>query len=115
MTLPRPSSPSASVLSRRSGEQSVGMGSPTCQQMGTGGGIRSGFRLLWGPRKLFLRSSPPPFWPPGSLERALVLQEEVLSLLRKGAVEEVSTTSPGFFGRLFCVPKAPGGWMPVLD
>ena len=44
-----------------------------------------------------------------------MLQEEVLSLLKKGAVEEVSMTSPGFYGRLFCVPKASGGWRPVLD
>ena len=44
-----------------------------------------------------------------------MLREEVLSLLRKGAVEELLSPSPGFYGRLFCVPKASGGWRPVLD
>ena len=56
MTLPRPSSPSASVLCRRSGEQSVGMGSPTCQQMGTGGdqvGVQASLGSQEAPPALF--------------------------------------------------------------
>ena len=37
-------------------------------------------------------------------------------LLSKGAVEEViSRSSPGFYGRIFVVPKSSGGWRPVLD
>jgi len=37
--------------------------------------------------------------------------------LLKEAIEEVSSraVSPGFYGRLFCVPKASGGFRPVLD
>ena len=44
-----------------------------------------------------------------------MLQEEVTSLFCKGAVEVISHISPGFYGHLFCVPKASGGWRPVLD
>ena len=79
------------------------------------GTIRSGFRLLWGPRRPPLSFHPPTFRPPGSAERASVLREEVEALVRKGAVELVPYPSPGFYGHLFCVPKASGGWRPVLD
>ena len=79
------------------------------------GTIRSGFRLLWGPRRPPLRFSPPTFRPPGSAERAAVLREEVAALVKKGAVEVVTSPSPGFYGHLFCVPKVSGGWRPVLD
>ena len=44
------------------------------------------------------------------------LDLEILSLIKKGAVQVVmNQTSPGFYGRLFVVPKASGGWRPVLD
>ena len=41
---------------------------------------------------------------------------EVQSLFTKGAVEQVvDQNSLGFYGRIFVVPKATGGWRPVLD
>merc|ERR1712074_242830 len=41
---------------------------------------------------------------------------EVQGLIEKGAVEVVQNlASPGFYGRLFVVPKSSGGWRPVLD
>ena len=38
-------------------------------------------------------------------------------MISKEAIEEISSRplSPGFYGRLFCVPKASGGYRPVLD
>ena len=37
-------------------------------------------------------------------------------MLQKQAIEEVTDhRSPGFYGRLFLVPKSSGGWRPVLD
>ena len=37
-------------------------------------------------------------------------------LLLKGAIEPVTvTSSPGFYSRLFAVPKASGGWRPIID
>jgi hypothetical protein len=40
----------------------------------------------------------------------------VLAFQAKGAVERVwLSSSPGFYGRLFVVPKRTGGWRPVLD
>ena len=78
--------------------------------------IEVGFRLPWSVSRPPLLASPPsprPLSTPGAAE---VLQEEVEALLLKGAVEVVSPpVSPGFYGRLFCVPKASGGWRPVLD
>ena len=44
-----------------------------------------------------------------------MLDQEISSLLQKEAVEEIKDHSPGFFGRLFCVPKSSGGFRPVLD
>ena len=79
------------------------------------GTIRSGFRLLWGPRRPPFVFLLPPFALQARHERTAVLQEEVAALVRKGAVEVVIYPSPGFYGHLFCVPKVSGGWRPVLD
>ncbi len=46
-----------------------------------------------------------------------MLQQELLSLLLKGAIEEVpkSDLEQGFFSRYFLVPKRDGGLRPILD
>ena len=45
-----------------------------------------------------------------------VLARELQQLLQKRAVEPVlNTDSPGFYNRLFVVPKESGGWRPVID
>ena len=51
---------------------------------------------------------------PASSERGLALTEEVLALLEKDAVEPAPST-PGFYSRLFVVPKVSGGFRPVID
>ncbi len=44
------------------------------------------------------------------------MREEVTALLNKNAIEEVrDTSSPGFYSRLFVVPKKNGKLRPVLD
>ena len=78
--------------------------------------IRSGFRLPWGTSKAPLSTVPVSFPPPHDLSARAALNEEVASLLQKQAIEEVIChSSPGFYGRIFVVPKASGGWRPVLD
>ena len=80
------------------------------------GVVRSGFRLPWRERKAPLTRVPISFPPPGDPSAWNTLDLEVQSLLSKGAVELVhNQDSPGFYGRLFTVPKASGGWRPVLD
>jgi hypothetical protein len=45
-----------------------------------------------------------------------LLQEEVHTLLQKGAVELVNPPfTPGFYSRLFLVPKKNGKMRPVID
>ncbi|CAM4672887.1 unnamed protein product [Leuciscus chuanchicus] len=50
-------------------------------------------------------------------EQALVMEQEVMTLLRKGAIERVSPPSreSGFYSRYFIVPKKDGGLRPILD
>jgi hypothetical protein len=50
-------------------------------------------------------------------EKRILLSEEVQSLILKGAVERVHDPfqSPGFYSRLFLVPKKTGGMRPVID
>jgi hypothetical protein len=49
-------------------------------------------------------------------DRTLLLQEEVHTLLQKGAVELVNPPlTPGFYSRLFLVPKKNGKMRPVID
>ncbi|XP_070207329.1 uncharacterized protein [Littorina saxatilis] len=80
------------------------------------GVVGSGFRLLWQDKKAPLSRRPPACKPPSSQEARSVLQAEIVTLVQKGAVEKVlDHSSPGFYGRLFAVPKSSGGWRPVLD
>ena len=55
------------------------------------------------------------FPPPSDPARVAVLQKEVDQLLEKGAIHHVPFPSPGFYSRLFTVPKKTGGFRPVLD
>lgn len=77
--------------------------------------IESGFRLPWAAVAAPLRSSPIPSRLPASSAAREALHSEILSLLAKGAIEEVPLSSPGFYGRIFVVPKTLGGFRPVLD
>ena len=51
---------------------------------------------------------------PASSERRMALETEVLGLLHKESVVDAPPT-PGFYSRLFVVPKASGGFRPVID
>jgi len=45
-----------------------------------------------------------------------VVRTEVELLLQKQAIEPVEDpTTPGFYSRLFVVPKQNGKWRPVID
>lgn len=55
------------------------------------------------------------FTPPSDLRKWEFLNEEVRSLVRKGAVFEVPNPGPGFYSNLFLVPKRTGGWRPVIN
>ncbi len=52
-----------------------------------------------------------------SASKASVLQQELSSLLQKGAIEEIpqAEVERGFFSRYFLVPKRDGGLRPILD
>ena len=66
--------------------------------------------------KASLSTCPPTFRPPGNPLAVGALDREVIFLLSDGAMEEwASPLSPGFYGRISVVPKASGGWRPVLD
>ncbi len=77
--------------------------------------IRSGYTLQFG-------RNPPRFdgvqlTVVNSASKASVLQQELSSLLQKGAIEEIpqSDIERGFFSRYFLVPNRDGGLRPILD
>ena len=76
--------------------------------------LRDGYRIPF--------SAPPPLtlvyrdhraYAPGS-RKFRALQDELLQLLAKGAIEE-APPSPGFYSHLFVVPKVTGGFRPIID
>ncbi len=76
--------------------------------------VEKGCRIQFGAppppfKRLFLTSTNP--------EQALVLEQEVSSLLRKEAIEVVPPLDreSGFYSRYFVVPKKDGGLRPILD
>ncbi|XP_067233771.1 uncharacterized protein [Chanodichthys erythropterus] len=50
-------------------------------------------------------------------QQSLVMEQEVVTLLQKGAIERVPPASiqSGFYSRYFIVPKKDGGLRPILD
>ncbi len=77
--------------------------------------IRSGYTLQFG-------KNPPCFdgvqlTVVNNASKASVLQQELSSLLQKGAIEEIpqSDIERGFFSSYFLVPKRDGGLRPILD
>ncbi len=77
--------------------------------------IRTGYTLQFG-------RNPPRFdgvhlTVVNSASKASVLQQELSSLLQKGAIEEVphSEVEQCFFSRYFLIPKRDGGLRPILD
>ncbi len=50
-------------------------------------------------------------------EQALIMEREVYTLLRKGAIKMVPPheRESGFYSRYFIVPKKDGGLRPILD
>ena len=78
--------------------------------------MKSGFCLPWDQDPAPLSASPIFLPPPSCPLASQALDGEVQSLVLKEAVEELRAPyGPGFYGRIFVVPKATGGWRPVLD
>ena len=48
-------------------------------------------------------------------EKRMALHDAVKEMEIKRAIEVVRTPSPGFYSRLFLVPKAGGTWRPIID
>ena len=45
----------------------------------------------------------------------MALEAEIQELILKGAVEPAPLPSPGYYSLMFVVPKASGGWRPIID
>ena len=75
--------------------------------------IRGGLDLVFQERPP-LSDSPIPMSQTSDKAKFRLLSEEVQSLLLKRVIEEIHLT-PGFYSRLFLVPKKTGGMRPVID
>ena len=64
-----------------------------------------------------LRHNPPLVMEPPHMHctRLPELREQIAVLQQKGAIEPADLRYPGFYSRIFVVPKATGGYRPVID
>ena len=78
--------------------------------------IRGGLDLVFQERPP-LSDSPIPMSQTSDNKKFRLLSEEVQPLLLKRVIEEIPPTqsTPGFYSRLFLVPKKTGGMRPVID
>ena len=76
-------------------------------------GLRKGFRIKFHSQPL-LSPVPIPFPPPGNIRKRVALEKEIASMISKQAVEP-APEGPGYYSRIFVVPKATGGWRPIID
>ena len=78
--------------------------------------IRNGYKPTWD--KLTPRQRVAPRNPVTSTKVSLVLDEEVLELLKKGAIREVGPVSGQYNSKYFAVLKSktvPDKWRPILN
>ena len=76
--------------------------------------LREGYQLEFTSLPLLSRS--PTVLTEGSRTKEEILDQQFQTLLDKNALEPVlNPASPGFYSRIFVVPKASGGWRPVID
>ena len=61
------------------------------------------------------RQASPPRGKPFSPEEEALLDEEILTMVHKEAIEECSSQGWGFLSSLFLIPKKDGGWRPVIN
>ena len=54
-------------------------------------------------------------WYQEGSEHFEVLDQQISEMHSKAATEIVTDNSPGFYSRLFVVPKSSGGWRPIID
>lgn len=76
--------------------------------------VRKGYSLSFAERPKLSRV-PIQFDPPRDPGRYEVLSEEVRAMLQKEVITEVTDGSPGFYSRIFTVPKKNGTYRPVID
>ena len=79
--------------------------------------LRDGYRIPFLNHKLPPLSPTPRSFPSylGDERKFAALQGEVAELMAKQAIEKANPMTPGFYNRLFLVPKKEGTWRPVLD
>ena len=78
--------------------------------------VREGYELPFVDRRPPTTMTPPleSTYPKGS-EKWIQLDLEVRAMISKGAIEVAPNNTPGFYSRLFLVPKSNGKWRPIID
>ena len=74
----------------------------------------SGYKIPFVRQPPLSLPSPSSYTTLSNAEHIALVDEEVRSLLSKGAIEPAPLSEPGFFSKIFLVPK-PVGWRPIIN
>ena len=77
--------------------------------------LQYGIRLDWVSTPPVLTTNPLIISRCRDRDKMEIMRSHVAGMLQKGAIQLIQDNSPGFYSRIFMVPKQGGKWRPVID
>ena len=77
--------------------------------------LKYGLRLDWIDKSPPLALTPTVIYHVKDINKMSLMRVHVSEMLDKGAIQLISDDLPGFYSRIFMIPKQGNKWRPVID